>query len=236
MTNGIQLLCITAASIGIFHTLAGPDHYLPFIMMSRARGWHLGKTVFITFFCGVGHVLSSVILGFVGIAFGVALHKLEFIESIRGDLAAWALTAFGFVYMIWGIHKAIKGKLHTHRHFHEDGSLHDHEHSHEAGHMHVHDRGKASITPWVLFIVFVLGPCEPLIPILMYPAARESIGGLAVVVSAFSVATIGTMLATVVSAHFGLARVNLRPLERYTHVTAGAAILLCGLAILFLGL
>ena len=37
MDGQLNVLIITAASIGFFHTLFGPDHYLPFIMMSWAR-------------------------------------------------------------------------------------------------------------------------------------------------------------------------------------------------------
>ena len=68
MTDSIIVLCGTAASIGFLHTLLGPDHYLPFVAMSRAGGWSLKKTTVVTVLCGMGHVLSSVVLGFIGIA------------------------------------------------------------------------------------------------------------------------------------------------------------------------
>ncbi len=44
MSSEITLLAITAASIGFFHTLFGPDHYLPFIMMSKDKT-NMGKTL-----------------------------------------------------------------------------------------------------------------------------------------------------------------------------------------------
>jgi sulfite exporter TauE/SafE len=103
MNESIWLLSGTAATIGFIHTVVGPDHYLPFIMMSRAQQWSRTKTLSITFFCGIGHVLSSVALGFVGIAFGIALHKLELIESVRGDIAAWILIVFGLLYGVTGL-------------------------------------------------------------------------------------------------------------------------------------
>lgn len=235
MTNQIELLAMTAAGIGFIHTLAGPDHYLPFIMMARARNWPRSKTAWIAFASGIGHVLSSVVLGFIGIALGIAVSKLTFIESMRGDFAAWMLTAFGFVYCVWGIRCAIKNRPHRHFHTHEDGSLHEHEHGHKEEHAHVHE-GKGNIMPWIIFTIFVFGPCEPLIPILMYPAARESISGLIFVTAVFSIATIGTMLTVITLATFGLELLPFRKLERYTHAAAGAAIMLCGFAILFLGL
>jgi len=33
MSNELMILLVTAASIGFFHTLLGPDHYLPFIVI-----------------------------------------------------------------------------------------------------------------------------------------------------------------------------------------------------------
>lgn len=234
MTNEIQLLAVTAAGIGFFHTLAGPDHYLPFIMMARARKWSAGKTAWITLACGLGHVLSSVVLGVLGVAFGIALHKLEFVESFRGNIAAWGLTAFGFAYMVWGIWQAIKNKPHTHKHIHEDGSLHEHEHGHIEKHAHVHD--KKNITPWILFTLFIFGPCEPLIPILMYPAAKESLTWLIFVTLIFSVVTICTMLTIVLSALFGFNFLPFRRFEKYSHAIAGGALLACGCSILFLRL
>ncbi|GAG00740.1 unnamed protein product, partial [marine sediment metagenome] len=44
MSNELIALYITAASIGFIHTVFGPDHYLPFVVMSKARKWSLGKT------------------------------------------------------------------------------------------------------------------------------------------------------------------------------------------------
>ena len=79
----------TAAGIGFVHTLLGPDHYLPFIVIARARRWRLSKTLLVSALCGLGHVLSSVILGLVGIGLGVALFRLESIESFREGLASW---------------------------------------------------------------------------------------------------------------------------------------------------
>ncbi|MFH0799444.1 MAG: sulfite exporter TauE/SafE family protein [Pseudomonadota bacterium] len=236
MNNELELMVAAAASVGLIHTLAGPDHYVPFIMMARARKGTRARTAVITLLCGIGHVASSVALGFVGIALGVAVAKLNIFESWRGNIAAWLLTAFGFTYFIWGIHRAIRNLPHTHSHAHIDGDAHIHEHSHGGGHIHVHDSTKANITPWVLFTVFVFGPCEPLIPLIMYAAARTSPAGTALTAGIFAASTILTMLAIVMASSIGLARLNLGRFERYTHAFAGAVILGCGLAILLLGL
>jgi sulfite exporter TauE/SafE len=233
MTSELAVLLGTAVTLGFMHTVLGPDHYLPFIMMASAGRWSTAKTTIITALCGLGHILSSVVLGFIGIAFGLAVKRLEIFESVRGDIAAWLLIAFGFTYFIWGLHRAIRGKPHTHIHIH-DSSVHSHSHSHVHEHAHVHK--SPNMTPWILFTIFVFGPCEPLIPILMYPAARSSMGSVALVAGVFGMTTILTMLTLVLASSFGLARLPIKRLERYSHALAGLAVFLCGGAIKFLGL
>lgn len=235
MSNELLILIIAAVSIGFFHTLFGPDHYLPFIVMSRSGRWSMRKTTLVTLLCGVGHVLSSVLLGILGISLGIAVSKLETVESSRGDIAAWALIAFGLIYFVWGVQKAIRNKPHKHLHAHKEDNNHSHIHNHTGEHMHVHEKAK-SITPWVLFTIFILGPCEPLIPLLMYPAAKQSLTGLLLVTIIFGVITILTMLGIVLISTFGINFVPMTRLERYTHAIAGAVVCLCGMSIVFLGL
>ncbi len=236
MDNTIFLLSVTAVSIGFFHTLLGPDHYLPFIVLSEARKWSLRKTMIITFLCGLGHVLSSVVLGMIGIAVGISVNKLVDVESFRGNIAAWLFIAFGLVYMIISLRNLYRKKKHTHHHFHYGSDDHAHEHDHQKDHIHVHEKDVAKTTPWILFLIFVFGPCEPLIPILMYPAAENNIAGVITVSVLFSVVTIATMMGVVLAFKLGLSRINLKPVERYSHVIAGAVIFLSGIAIQFLGL
>ena len=236
LNQELLILSITAVSIGFFHTLLGPDHYLPFIVMARARRWSLLKTGWVTFLCGIGHIMSSVLLGIIGVVLGIAVTRLEILESFRGNLAAWALIAFGLVYFIWGLRQAIRNRPHAHLHDHIDEGDHVHTHVHNKEHLHIHNKEKAAnLTPWVLFTIFVFGPCEPLIPILMYPAAKKSIFGLIWVASIFAVVTIATMLGVVIISTFGINLLPMKKLERYTHAIAGGTIFICGLAIKFFG-
>ncbi len=235
MSAELSALLIAAVSIGFFHTLFGPDHYVPFVMLSWSRKWSLLRTAAITFLCGLGHVLSSIVLGLIGVVLGIAVEKLEFVESTRGTIAAWMLIAFGIAYSVWGIRRAVLNRPHRHVHIHEDVLLHDHEHTHQGKHIHVHEREGRNVTPWVLFIIFVFGPCEPLIPLLMYPAAQKSYPGVVMVSFTFAVVTISTMMATVLLMRSGLSFNVLARAERYTHAIAGLTILTCGLMIQFLG-
>jgi sulfite exporter TauE/SafE len=235
-TNELIILLTTATSIGFFHTLFGPDHYLPFIVLSKANRWSILKTGVVTFLCGLGHIMSSVILGFIGIGLGISVFKLESIESARAEIAAWLLIIFGFTYFIWGMHKIFLRKPHAHFHQHDD-SAHYHAHNHLEEHSHIHNFDKKqNLTPWILFTIFIFGPCEPLIPILMYPAAKGDMMAVLLVVSVFGLMTITTMMVLVLCFAMGLAKIPLSGLIKYSHALAGLIILLCGGAIKFLGL
>jgi len=239
MTSELTALAATAATLGFLHTLAGPDHYLPFIVLSKARKWSTVKTLAVTALCGLGHVGSSILIGAIGIALGLGMAKLEAFEGMRGDLAAWAFIAFGLGYFLWGLRKGLRNRGHHHVHVHEDGTVHaDHASGPSevrAGHAHPGSR-PASLTPWILFTIFVFGPCEPLIPLLMFPAAKASPGGVILIAAVFSLTTILTMLALVLLPLAGLKVLPMKFLERYMHAVAGFTILACGLGMVFLGL
>ncbi|MEN8117704.1 MAG: hypothetical protein ABFS16_12035 [Bacteroidota bacterium] len=230
-----NILILAAASLGFVHTVLGPDHYIPFIAISKARNWPLAKTLGITALCGVGHVLGSILLGLLGVFSGIALESLEVIESFRGAIAAYLLIAFGLIYTVYGLRKAYNNKPHHHVHIHANGTVHSHQHIHKKEHAHVHTE-KKSVTPWVLFIIFVFGPCEVLIPVLMYPAAQNNYGLLISATIVFATVTIATMVLMVALALVGFRFVRFRRIERYSHALAGALILLSGIAVQFLGI
>ncbi|MCU0975666.1 MAG: sulfite exporter TauE/SafE family protein [Steroidobacteraceae bacterium] len=261
MAADVTLLVLTAASIGFLHTVLGPDHYLPFVALAKARAWSARRTACITGLCSGAHVMSSVLIGAIGIAAGAALERVLHIEDFRGHVAPWLLLGFGLAYAAWGIRRALRGESHSHEHFHADGTRHSHDHDHRlAPHLHPHtverplrrptpdqsaftieriapaaSKPLPSITPWALFIVFAFGPCESLIPLLMYPAAEANWLAVAAVCVAFGLATLATMLAIVLLLRRGLEAFDWSGLERWTHAIAGGAIAICAAAILALG-
>ncbi len=232
---GSEALVVTALIIGVMHTLLGPDHYLPFVTLAKARHWSLRKAMAVTAICGVGHIVGSVVLGMLGILAGWSLGSLEWVESIRGEVASWLFIGFGLVYVLWGVRRMRKQRSHTHVHAHADGTIHTHEHSHEGGHVHPHDEAAKSsrgvLLYWSLFVIFVFGPCEALIPMLMYPAVTHSVGLVWAVTLTFSFATVITMVAAVGLLSLGVFSLRHKALSRYGHLFAGTTITLCGLAI-----
>jgi len=235
MNEQISLLVFTAASLGFIHTVLGVDHYVPFIALSKSLSWSKVKTLTITALCGIGHILSTVVIGFIGIGLGFSLSKLEAIENTRGEIAGWLLIAFGLSYTIYGLIRA-KYK-HSHPHYHFESNLeHTHQHNHLlVEHKDIHKK-PSKISGWTLFIIFVFGPCEALIPILMIPAAEHSVIGLILVTSIFGITTILTMLVMVTLGLYGIELLPLKKLENHIHTIAGFTILICGIGVQFLGL
>ncbi len=237
MDKSITLLITTAISIAFIHTVLGPDHYIPFVAMAQAGRWSRAKMLTITILCGIGHVGSSVALGLAGVALGWAVGGMAFVESVRGQWAAWGLIAFGLLYFVWGIRRGVQNRPHTHHHAHADGDTHEHSHTHRDSHAHAHTQPqKANLTPWVLFTVFVLGPCEPLIPLLMVPASQHSWWGMWLVTLAFGLVTITTMTLVTLALSAGLSLLSIGRLERWSHALAGFALFTCGAVIQLLGL
>lgn len=232
-------VAVGAALAAAGHTLAGPDHYLPFIALAKSRNWRMGKAMLWTFVCGVGHIASALLVagGFYLLRNWLTEAHRGLVEEYQGGLAAWMLIALGGAYMLWGLRAAILSRPHAHAHRHGDGEVHIHTHRHTChGHRHWHERpDNAKILPWVLFIIFAFGPCEALWPLL---AGAAMVGTACLVVSTlvFSVVTIATMMLTVCLTLHGIRLLDFGFMERYAHALAGLAILLCGIAIAFFGL
>jgi nickel/cobalt exporter len=185
--------------------------------MSRARNWSLTHTIIVTFFAGVGHVSSACALGFLGIFLGLTIAKLNLITSYSVSTAAWLFLLFGLVYLVWGIRYAARYQQKKH--------LHHHNHSTPVR------KSWKQLTPWILFTVFILGPCEPLIPLMFYPALQGNILMVTLITVLFGLATIIAMLVMVVGAFAGIQKLKFQFLQRYGNATAGSIIFLTGCVI-----
>ena len=193
-SGGILALAATAAAFGAVHTAANPAHYLPFVAIGKSHGWGLPKILAFAAACGMGHLLSSALVGGLGIAFGAGVGEASFLSG-RGRMHC-------------GESDVGAKKL---------GGLSD----------------KASF--WTLFLIFTLGPCEILAPLVMVPASDGNWEGVCAVVAAFSASTLAAMLACVSAVSLGLNFIKSDTffLRRWGHAIAGAVILLCALALFF---
>ena len=226
-----QLLIITVLSISAVHTFSGPDHYLPFIVLSRSKKWSLNKTLFWTSLCGIAHVLSSVILGVLGIFLGWSIKKTFHIEAFRGGFAAWILLSFGVLYLIYALCNLNKNKTHKHFDASEDGEIFVFEHEHK---QNIEANKRYKVTPWVLFFIFASGPSEPMIPLIIYPSIHYSLIEVGILISLYTFMTVFTMLVMVLLGFFSAHLFAFKNHEKYLEIISASIIVICGIGMVFL--
>ncbi len=232
MQSEMEILFITAIAVAGIHTLTGPDHYLPFIALSKSRDWPVSKTIGWTILCGSGHVLSSVLLGLGGAGLGWSLSKLSWLENIRGGIAGWVMLLFGLGYGAWGLYRAFRNNPHKHFDLQDNGDMYVYQHHH--GEV-VSTKERYKVTPWVMFIIFILGPCEPMIPLLYFPAAQNNWWGMLMLIGIYTMVTLVTMVTMVLAGYYGIAFIKMERVERFVHALGGLTIFICGAGMLWMG-
>ena len=213
MYSSLWVLLVSTASIAFFHALA-PDHWMPFAAMAKAQKWSHQKLLGITFIAGVGHVGISILVGMIGIVLGFSLSRLKGIEGYRGEIVLWLLIGFGVAYMIWGLKSAKQ-----HRHSHVDEK----------------ELRAKTMAVWTMFAIIILGPCEPIIPLVFlgYTYGYAGIVGVSIV---FSIITLIMMLSQSFLALKGIQLIKHDIAERYAHAFAGLVIALTGIFVMALGI
>ncbi len=204
--KSFNLLLLSTISIAFLHSLA-PDHWIPFVMIKKTQNWSKKKTFFVVLTSAIGHVGSSILLGGIGIALGFASSILQGVESTRGEIGLYLLIGFGIAYTLWGLKHAKS--------------------------LHTHSLNKKAVTLWALFAIFVLGPCEPLIP-LMFLASSFDISGIIIISLTFALITIFMMELQVFLGVFGIELVKHKIVEKYSHTFAGIVIAFTGILLLLI--
>src|SRR5690606_1042541 len=232
METELSILLFTAVSVSVLHTVSGPDHYIPFIAIGKTKGWKLPKIVMWTAICGSAHVMASVLLALGGAAIGFSLSKIDGLNEVRGGLASWAIFIFGVLYLLYGLYGVYKEKKHKHFDLYDDGSVYVFEHDHK---QMTYPTNRRKVTPWILFLIFLLGPCEVLFPLLTYPAVEQSTSNMLILIGVFLSTTVSTMILVVSLMYFGFKLIKIDWLEKYVVPISGLSIAVCGIGMVFLG-
>jgi hypothetical protein len=166
------LLLGSVAAVGVLHTLV-PDHWLPIALLARQQGWSRAETGWAAARAGLGHVVSTLLIGFAVWLGGAALAErfgasIDIVSSAalvafggwialsamrelpqRGALphhhGAAARGAFGPRFAAAGAAAAAR---HIHLHRHGAGVPHLHWHDHAAATAHAVWRGLEDDPPW----------------------------------------------------------------------------------------
>lgn len=234
---GPSLLLLTAAATAAIHTLI-PDHWLPFVLVGRARGWSGRQTAMVSGFSAAVHALLSVALGLLALRLGTTAASAlgEGLERGSGLL----LIAFGAAYAIWAWRK--RG------HFHPGGELlhaqgegrrcDGSEGAQASEHLHYHadeawiraDTGKGAMA---LALIVGLNPCVLLLPIMVATAA-EGPEAVALVTLAYATTTVALMVGLSVAGVLGARRLKVPAAARHMETASGILIALSGVVFLLI--
>jgi nickel/cobalt transporter (NicO) family protein len=231
----LTTIAATGFSVAFFHA-AIPTHWLPFVLVARARSWSRTRTLMVTTLAGLGHVALTSLLG-LGIAwFGFQLEeKVEWFPWLAGGL----LLAFSLFYF-W---RQWRGTGICHHHTpgtHHHASEHcgeEREQSHWDAELKDSPLVSKKAGEWTaisgLFVMLTLSPCEGFLPVYL-SGVQFGWKGFVVLSVILAVATLAGMTLFTWLALVGFDRFRLKAFERHEAGLLGILFAVLGVLILVL--
>jgi hypothetical protein len=205
----VLLSLLGGGFVAAFLHAALPTHWLPFVLVGRAQGWSLSRNLLAVTAAGLAHVASTVVVGSLIVAAGLALDAV--VAGLLPWLSAALLFGFGGFYLIRSVVRrpATAGG--------PGMDLAEPTVSHAAAF-------------WGLVGVMALSPGEVLLPIYM-SASGEGAAALALLTLVFAVGTVAGMAAFTLLARAGASVLKLERWARYEGAILGLALIAIGLLI-----
>lgn len=234
----LTTVAATGFTVAFLHA-AIPTHWLPFVLVSRARNWSRGKTLAVTSLAGMGHVALTSLLGLVIAFFGFQL------DERFGDVFPWVAGGLLIAFAVFYFWRQVAGRGILHHH--PPGSAHhaDEHCGHEAAHSHwqVEMEGtplvSAKAGEWAaisgLFVMLTLSPCEGFLPVYL-SGVQFGWRGFVVLSVILAVATLAGMTLFTWLALVGFARFRLKAFERYEAGLLGSLFLVLGVLLIVIEL
>lgn len=193
--------------ISILHALI-PSHWLPITALSHSLKWTKRETLIATFYLGLAHVSSTLLLGFVFYYLGYNIDKSY--EHYFNLAIPIGLILIGLLFIY---------KHHTHHHFHID--------EREAS----RKRSKTQIIVSLMILMF-FSPCLEIEAYFLL-AGRYPLSFLLVLTITYLIITIGGMLLWVSIALKGIKKVNWHAIEHNAGLITGVILILTGIISFF---
>ncbi|XP_027104217.1 uncharacterized protein [Coffea arabica] len=152
------------ATVSLLHSFI-PTHWLPFSIVGRAQKWTLSRTILVTAFGAVLHVVSTSLLGITAVTISNTIAGEETVHK----LASLLLIFLGCSYVIL----FLTGK---------------------GGHSHSHNQPMEKMAVAGLVLVPALSPCATTLPVFLAVGNSSSMMVLAIIVLLFSTITVMTSL------------------------------------------
>lgn len=206
----MMILAASAALIGFVHSLA-PGHWLPVVLLAKARKWPMRTTLVGALVAGSGHVLISMIVGAVSLAIGAAFFegREEEIERYGSVL----LILFGLGYAVLSYFR----------------------HSTCHGHTHHGPKPDAKRAPFAFLFSLGLTPCIAVLPIFGAASTRGALDTAASMV-AFGVGVFASLASSTWLVTHGMTKLDHPILEHYGDVITGLSIVAVGVVLFFVPL
>ncbi|CAI0397312.1 unnamed protein product [Linum tenue] len=152
------------ATVSLLHSFI-PTHWLPFSIVGRAQKWTLSRTLLVTAFGAVLHVISTSLLGITAITMANTIAGEETVHK----LASLLLVILGGSYVLL----FLSGK---------------------GGHSHSHNQPMEKMAVAGLVLVPALSPCATTLPVFLAVGNSSSMMVLAIIVLLISTITVMTSL------------------------------------------
>lgn len=186
--------------IALTHAIM-PNHWMPFALIGKGQKWSLMKTIFITAIAGLGHSMTTTILGFTIAILG--FHITKHAETFAEPLA-------GIILILLGIAFVVVGRL---RH---------------GTHNHNHSKFSDKTIAISLFAMLSSSPCVAALPLFL-AASDFSWGKLALLSIILSATTVSGMLVLTILAYTGVKKINLCGVEEHEKEIIGGILIVIGI-------
>ncbi len=200
----MNALFISVSLISFFHALI-PSHWLPITVISKNAGWSKALTLRATFYLGLAHVLSTVLLC-IGISF-LGRTLFEKYSNRFDQFSGILLIAYGLFF----IYRHYK---HHHFHFSAD-SL---------------DKKNVSFRALMLQLLLLMffSPCIEVVAI-FFNAGKFGFVTVALLVFVYAVISISGMLIWINLVQHGLKKINWHRIEHNAGLLTGGVLVLMGI-------
>lgn len=199
-------LIIGSLLLSLLHAII-PNHWLPVLAIGRKEGWNKKEVLSVTFFAGLGHVMSTLMIGWAFAFFGWELAKN--FQLFTSYFAPAALIIMGTIFIY---------RHHTHHHFHVNDQP--------------HQNSKAKMI-LALSTAMFFSPCLEIEGYFL--AAGTESGWWVIILSLiYFVVTLSGMLAWVNFAYTGVSRFNWHALEHKAGIITGIILIITGILTFFI--
>uniref|UniRef100_A0ACD5VNP0 Uncharacterized protein n=1 Tax=Avena sativa TaxID=4498 RepID=A0ACD5VNP0_AVESA len=152
------------ATVSLLHSFI-PTHWLPFSIVGRAQRWPLSRTLLVTAFGAVLHVVSTALLGITAVTMANTIAGEETVHKLASLLLIFLGTGYIMLFAL--------GK---------------------GGHSHAHNHPMEKMAVAGLVLVPALSPCATTLPVFLAVGNSSSMMILAIIVLLFSTITVMTSL------------------------------------------